>query len=412
MFARRHRSSGGPFHPPGVRELTAAPHGGWTTPQFPEAAYYNGKTYFCWVNGTTGGLYVASYTHATGAVSTPFLIDTPGVDTHNNPALLVRDSDKRIVVAFCRHFGANMFIRVSTNPEDVTAFGAAQNLGTGSNDHTYPAIVQLTGVANDPIYVFYRDFSGTVTTTTGRLAYVVSEDDGATWSTVSYLMTGTSNLVPYWSITTDNDTRIDVISTDRDPYGSDGGTLVIAHFYIDGTDFSTYESDGTEITATRPFNLGDATTVYDGADGDSFVMDSMLSSGEPRFTFIVATSGSTISARHARWTGSAWTTSTIYNADWFPVDRYFGSAAFDHSDPSKVYVAKKTGASTSELYRYTTPDNGATWDAGLALTSGSSNLNAAPIGIHNGVASLPTLWLRGTISSSTVFDFATYGLRS
>lgn len=406
MLARPLLRSGSFTSPaPEVFALTSAPQGGWTTPQTPKAVYYNGKTYFGWVNGTTGGIYVAAYDHAAETVSSPFLIDTPGADTHNNPALLVRDSDKRIIVAFCQHDGPNMFIRISTNPEDVTAFGAAQNLSTGSGDHTYPAIIQLTGVVNDPIYVFYRDISGT----TGRLGYVVSTDNGATWSSVALLFTGATGLIPYWSITTDSLSRIDVMTTNVETYGGTG--LKIGHFYIDGTDLKTYQTNGTEITASRPFGIASITEVYDGADGRAFVMDSRLVSGAPRFTFNVADSGSTISSRMARWSGGAWLTSEIYAADWFPVDRYFGSAAMNHADPDEVFAGIKSGASTSELYTFISPDGGATWDAGTAITTGSANLNAAPVGIANGVAGLPVLWLVGTLSSSTVFDFGITGLR-
>lgn len=97
---------GAPPAPPSgdeVFNLTSAPEGGWSVIQQAKAVYYNDKTYFAWINGTTGALKIASYDHSTETTSTATQLDSMGgnVDDHNNPGILVRDSDKRLLVAMC-----------------------------------------------------------------------------------------------------------------------------------------------------------------------------------------------------------------------------------------------------------------------------------------------------------------------
>ena len=110
--------------PPGPFVLTTAPAGGWT--QIPEAhaIYYNGHTYFGYVNGANGNIEIRSYNHATGITSAATVmhaaLDSPA-DTHDAPGLLIRDSDKHIVASYSAHNGAALYVWISTNPEDISA---------------------------------------------------------------------------------------------------------------------------------------------------------------------------------------------------------------------------------------------------------------------------------------------------
>lgn len=391
--------------------ITSQPEGAWTSPQYPKAVSHNGYTYIGWINGSTGALKVAAVNESTGAVSTPVQIDSMGgnPDTHNSPALLVRDSDHKLIVAFCLHLGANLFYRVSTtsldaDPTLADGFAAAVNIDSsmGGEEYTYPALVQLTGVANDPIYLFIRD--RTVSTNNTRLMYSVSTDGGVTWGTGVSLFDPTGALRPYWSIGSDGSSRIDVVTSDRNPYGEDGGTLSIGHLYFDGSTWRN--SAGTAIAGGTPFDLADITTVYTGTD--AFPMD-VLSSANPVFGYLIS-DGSTTTARYARWDGSAWDLSTVYTGTAHPVDRFYGSVAFNRADPNELFSGRYVSSTVSEMWRFTTSDSGATW-TGSAVTTGSSVLNASPTGIFSGSASLPVVWLRGTLTSSTVFNFGIRGLR-
>lgn len=389
---------------PGVLVLTSAPHGGWVIPQHPKAVEYNGKTYIGWINGTTGGIYVQAFTTATGApIGSPFLIDTPGIDDHNNPALLVRESDKRIIVAFSAHNGPGMFLRISTNAEDVTAFGSAIALDSriGASDYTYPELYQLTGVADDSIYLFYRDVSGT----TGRLAYSSATDAASGtalgWSARTIVLSGAAGLIPYWAVRA-NTTRIDVMATDRSA-GGDEGAVDLGHFYIDGATGNRYKSDGTQITASMPFAHSELTQLETNVTA-AFAHDGQ-SSANPVFAYMVDNGDGTTTAKYARWDGAAWDKGTIYTEDDHPGDNFYGSLAINPTDPEEVYSGIKSGADSSELYRFTSGDLGLTWDAGTAITSGSGDWNAAVSSVHNGSASLPIVWLRGIFRASDDFNF-------
>jgi hypothetical protein len=399
------RGGGSIIAPPrSVFDLTASPYGGWTISNHPKAAYYNGKTYFSMVNGSTGAVFISSYDHAAQTTTTPVQVSTmPGVDTHVAPTVLVRDSDKRIMVALCVHGGSGLFLLVSTNPEDATSFGSSVNIdaSVGASDYAFLNLIQLTGVANDPIYIFYRDDSGSV----GRLAYTKSIDDGATWSARTLVMTPFSNQIG-WAIRPSTN-RIDVMASDRDIFGTEGA-VDIGHMYMDGTDDKWYTSAGVEITAAKPFAHSQLTQLETNVTG-GYPVDG-ISGANPVFTYLID-NGTTVSAKYARWDGSAWDKATIYTADHFTLDRFYGGAAINRADPSEVFSGIDTGVSTSELYSYTSADLGATWDAGTAVTTGSTNLNAGPSGVVNGVSGMPVIWLRGTISSSSSFTFNVKGLR-
>ena len=395
--------------PPGddVFDVTSSPSGGWTAQQTPRAVYYNGVTYFGFVNGSTGNIVVASYDHAAETTSTPFIIDTiSDVDAHNAPALLIRDSDKRLMVFYCAHDGPNMWLRISTNPEDATAFGSATNLDSsiGASDYTYPQAFQLTGVTNDPIYLFYRD----VTSSDGRLAYTKSTDDGATWSARTVVMTGTtvSNFIPYWYAGADT-TTIDFVATDRDSYGTEG-TVDVGHMYITGSDDKWYTSAGVEITATKPFAHSELTQLETNVTG-ALVFD-VIAGANPVTAYMLDT-GTAVTGRYARWDGAAWDKADIYTEDHLDVDRFYGYLAINKADPEEVFSGISTGTNTSELYTYVSADLGLTWDAGTAVTTGSADYNAGVTGVVNGDAGMPVIWLRGTITSSTDFAFGIKGLR-
>ena len=66
-------------------------------------------------------------------------------DDHANPSLQVRP-DGRLVVFYSRHVGPAMHYRVSTQPEDVTSWGAPQTIPTNSpgiRGYTYPNPIRL-----------------------------------------------------------------------------------------------------------------------------------------------------------------------------------------------------------------------------------------------------------------------------
>lgn len=379
--------------PPGVvTALTSSPHGGWSNPTYPKAMYASGKTYIGYVNGGTGGLYVAEREHATGTVTLE-LLDTPDpIDDHNNPAVLVLASGK-VLVAFSEHDGASVFTAI-TSSGDITTMGSPSNMGiTSSSGFTYPGLAQLTGVSGDPVYHFIRDKSASLT---GRIRMLKSTDEGATWGSSSIVFAPGASKLPYWALAHDA-TKIHIMTTDDDPYA---GTTSVGHFYFDGTTETWHQSDGTSM-GSPPFDLSDITTVYSGA---AFPLDGMVVGGNPRFTLLRDIGGGDVTGTLYRWNGSAWVDSDVYTNEAVSFDRYYGGLAINHANPSEMFSFLE-GAG---MRRFVSSDGGATW--GAAIEVDDDTTDASPIGIVDGVSSLPAVWLRGSFTSQSVFAWRVMGL--
>lgn len=383
---------GGGFTPsPSV--FTALTSGGWTIIPHPKAYYYNGKTYIGWAHGSTGNVHVASYAHATETASTPFTLHTAaGVDTHNAPAVLVRDSDKRIVVAYCEQNDTSVKVRISTNVEDTSAFGSPITAVSGSS-YTYVSLVQLTGVTNDPIYLFY-------TKAIDKLAFVKSTDGGATWGSETVLVDNAANV--YWKVGTDWDTRIDVFVTDAAPTSSN-----LYHFYINGSAGTYHQSGGSSLSP--PFAASSATVVLSNASGACWSFGASWD-GAPACIIMQENGSSDNRIKVARWRSGEWQVDTVTNSvgGQFAGDKYFSGCGIDHADPNTVYVAEKS--TVFEIVRYLSFDDGATW-VRAELTGASAEDNVMPqVPVHS-ASGLRAFWLHGDLVSSADYDFAVHGLR-
>lgn len=395
-----------------VITLTNAPEmGGYSLVQHAKAAYYNGYTYFNGINGSTGALKVNWYKHSDDSKGTPIQIDSMGssanIDDHENAGMLVRASDHKLLVFFCLHNGANMFVSVSNNSLTTDAtisggFATAVNLDSsiGASDYTYPEAYQTT---NGNIYLFYRDQSSS----TGRLAYSKSTDSGATWSARTVLMTSASTFRAYWAIRSAGN-RIDIMTTDRAPAG-DEGAVDLGHMYLDATTDNVYKSDGTQITATKPFAHSELTQLETNTSGQ-LAVDGAAGTN-PIFTYIKDNGDGTVDYIYARWNGSAWVKTTVESDDYHPGDKFFAGMAINQADVNEVYLSRKSGASSSEIWEYITANSGATFSAGSQVTTGSGDYNWGVISVQDGVASLPILWARGTWSSDSVFNLGVRGLK-
>lgn len=399
------RGSGGFAGPTrSLRSLTSSPQGGWTQIQDPKAIHYNGATYFAYApdTGSTSDIVVAKYVHATGVTTTHILAsgyESPP-DNHSSPAVLVR-SDGHVVVAAAHHAEVvSPSIWISTNPEDISAFGSAitPDASIGAAQYTYMVLYEL---ADGRIVLFYRDYvSGTGT---GRLAYSTSSDGGATWSGRRVIYTGLSGHVPYWRIVSDWVSRIDVFVTDIEPTASKLG-----HFYLDMTTGKAYSSAGVELTALTPSNAlvySDITQVH-AATAWSWG-GSIDPLGRPATVMMVDT-GSDNAIKVARWRSGAWQVDTVVASvgGQLTGNQYGSGCAIHHEIPDIVYIARK--ATKWEMWRYTSQDDGATW-TGVQLTSGSPVDNVWAEVVHNPGAGLEAIWLAGDYTSDTDYDFGIKG---
>jgi hypothetical protein len=380
--------------------------GVWCWFQNPRALRYGNHTWMG-VNDHRAENAFIQYDHTTG-VATRSVVDWPfQIDDHDSPTLLVRDSDKRLLSFWCEHVGTSMYMRISTNPEDATAWGARVDLNSqiGDGGYTYPCPFQLTGEVGAPIYLFYR--GDIVHGVTNGFYYTKSLDDGATWSARTLAITAISGR-PYFQVKQKTSTRIDFLASTDHP--AEAANVSIYHFYFEGGVF--HKTDGTVIGA-GPIYVTDGSLVFDGTGIGSWCWDiGWDASGNPIGAFVSFPSTTDHRYHYCRWTGSAWLQWQIVAAGTHlpdtvsrPAPHYSGGITLD--GPDAVYCSREVGG-TWEIYRYVSADQGATWTMQQQLTSGSgSTINMRPVVPWGGAhADIPVVWCVGTYT-----DWSTFRMR-
>ena len=404
MLARRLliAGSGASFTTPAVAAaFSLGVTGFWNDVASPHGAYYNGKTYLAWVDDT-GELYAAEYVHSTKTLSTPVDLgsttSTDGV-IHNAPSVLVRSSDRRIIIAASEDkTAATPGYWISTNAEDATAFGSFIPHAASLTNPTYPIIVQLSGGA---IYYFIRYYvSGASKFYTG---YYKSTDGGSSWSSLQDLLIPDSTQSQYHSIGSDG-SRIDIFTTNTDRAASPSS---LYHLYLDLSDVA-HKSDGTTISAARPFVASEGTLVQNASLGACRADGWAYSSGNPACLVLVndADGGTNTLARAARWTGSAWQVNAVASAGGVVGGNVYVSSG-GMSTPDRLWFPRKVG-SYFELFRYDSPDSGTTWNA-TQITTGSTADNATPGAVMDATSAFEVAWGLGTFTDADTFTFTLQG---
>lgn len=388
----------------------------WTWFTDPRAVFRNGATYLMAVD-SAGTNWIHKVVHATGVV-TSFQLSSTGleVDDHNNGSLIFRP-DGRIVAFYGTHNDTVFRYRVSTNPEDITAWGAERQRGTSQGPYSYPNCFLL---AQDPSkYWFFTrrwtDGSGSTRNLSLRTTSALADGDDP-WSAYTDIWS-VSGKIPYWRLACDDTNTIHVLTTDQHPVQ---GAASLYHFYgrLDGSDVMRwYESDGTEIAGTPPFGPSDATLVYDGSTTRCWVSDAVIDGdGRPRVLYMryPGNDGSAIEYWHARWTGSAWVSHKItddgaglYSGEPF----YPGVACFDLQDPTTFYLSAPVSG-VRQIQAWRTSDIDAASTKVRDITSGGSagnplRLRPCSPKAHDGFISL--LWCEGEYTTFTDYQTAVMG---
>jgi hypothetical protein len=420
MIGRRLLMAGGgsggfPERVPVVTSLSTAPAGAWSHTADPKALYLPdvGQTVFGYVDGTSGNVELRAYDHAAGTISGATNLHSAlgGIDGnpdhHDAPAILRRASDGRLVTVYSGHAAAACYRRISTNPDDASAFGAETNLDSqiGATDYTYPNLVQLTGETNAPIYLFIRDLA---INPSDRLIYSKSTDDGVTWSAKTTVYNPGASRSVYWKLISNGVDRVDFFVTDGS-MPNETAPVRIYHFYMTGGTF--YKSDGTHISASLPFGPSDVAQVY-GGSLRAWPFDAVLRPDDntPEVVIQIATSGETDNElRDYRYRGGSWVGNAIVSAGGIWVANISPGVVFDHQNPDTTYLARLISGKW-ELWRYRTYDDGATW-TGTAMTSSSAvnNLTPSPVYGHNG--QMPVVWFRGSYTDYNHYSTGVAGLR-
>ncbi len=156
----------------------------------PASWYFEGahrRTYFAWLDND-GRQCVSFFDHDKKEIQTQYL-RTVGDDDHSAPSILIRN-DEHLVVFLPKGRGHSEGIDcvISTNPEDISAFGSA--IEVDESNGAYPRPYQN---GSGQIGVIYRY--------AGRGEYVIkSDDDGETWGTPQNLVDFGSNKSVYGAL--------------------------------------------------------------------------------------------------------------------------------------------------------------------------------------------------------------------
>jgi hypothetical protein len=358
---------------PGESHTTFMPNGIWTWYGDPKAIYYKGKyektyiSYYDISTPNTGKVAITSYDHATKAKQSFILDPSEGWDDHNHPSILVRNQDGRILAFWCGHSGSAMNMRVSTNPEDVSAWDATRTILSGDygNNFTYPNPYQLKG-ENNRIYLFYRGIDWQQTMTW-------SDDGGNTWvKPFKYFAGGNRPYHKYHS------NGIDEIHTVIE---YDNRALPVQYLCLKKGGF--YGADGKlvktieDVRATGPITSSMLPNIFiRGSTTNCAVWDIALDEkGRPVFVMDSIQNG-----HHyywVRWDGTKWIKKYLINSG-NTMGGEFGFACgitLDHANPYIVYLSH--WVTQPELERWITNDSGNTWSK-TVITANSAAMNVRP----------------------------------
>lgn len=397
-------------------ELTTQPEGGWAEPQRAKALHYNGHTYIGYVaGGTVGDVTVLEINNSTMAQTSHVLnasLTGEGsfADMHANPALLVRDSDKRLIAAYCDHADSTVRLRVSVNtltadPTLSGGFDTERSLDAelGTSAYDYPTLLQLTGVAGDPIYLFFRSSSAG----TSRWLYsvntdaAVSGDDASNgWSANRWLYRNTG-FEPYMQINSNGVDRIDFIAQNKNE--GEANPNEIRHGYYEGGEF--FKSDGTSVGTeplANPLTPSDLTLA---ASGAAFHQSHCLERDEVTGDIAFTLSGNDGADKIFRvmWDGASWSTDEITTSS----GKDSWGNVIDPDDFDRALVIR-ANAGVDDLWDFAYSGS---W-SGSQLSPGGGNDWNWPIFVRDGASGLRAMVLYGHYDgyTDTDFEFGIWGI--
>jgi PKD repeat protein len=367
--------------------------GAWSWFGDPRAVTYTGahtRTYTGWVD-RDGDILVASFDHATRERVTAVLASRFNRDDHANPAIQVRP-DGRLVVFYSRHVGPAMHYRVSSRPEDVSAWEAPQTVPVntpGIRGYTYPNPVRLA--AEGQTYLFWRGGNYNPT-------FSVRPDDSSAWSAARNLILMPGER-PYVKYAASGGDTIHVAYTNAHPSEFPDVNVYYARIRAGRIERASGQQVGTLAAPIAP---GDGDLVYDGVE-PAWVHDVAAdSAGRPVIVLASFPSASDHRYRYARWTGASWEVHELIPAGGsFREDGgspyYSGGLTLDHEDPSRVYLSRQLGPGSWRVEAWTTADGGASWTS-QEISSGVAERNVRPVSPRGMAAfggDLSVIWMRG-----------------
>lgn len=344
-------------------------------------------------------------------------------DDHNGPALHVR-RDGKVLAVYTQHSQERkVYWRVSES-DDLLKWSPIKELVTPGKDHppfggdnvTYSNLFQPSAEGGR-MYNFFRSVQH-------QQNYMMSNDDGDSWTYGGMFLKGYQGYAPYFKYTTNGRDVIHFIGTEDHPRNFDNS--VYHGFIKNGV---VYQSDGKQFaplskTTEKTGDIWDLTVVFKGdADNVAWVHDLHLDKNEnPVAVFSVQKDGKGLPKgqggmdhryHYAKWDGKKWTQQEIAYAGtrlYKDEDDYTGGIAIDPQDVNIVYISTDADPVTGkplisstdnqrhhELFKGKTTDGGKTW-IWTALTKDSPTDNLRPIVPIWNDPRAAVVWMRGKYS--------------
>ncbi|HTQ38178.1 MAG TPA: BNR-4 repeat-containing protein [Pirellulales bacterium] len=381
-----------------------------------------------------GNIDSTVYDIAAGSSQLVVLHEHQEADDHDAPAFLIRP-DGRYLAVYTKHNHDTLTRwRVSTNPHDALHWGDEQTFdwslppaSIGSNFSTYSNLFYL------PVEKRTYDF---VRSVNRDPSFLVSTDDGSTWSYGGKLLTDNNvgYVDGYVKYVSNGQDRIDFITTEHHPRDFNNS---IYHGYV--KDGKLHRSDGTVVNENI-FDLNskappahELTTVLAAntqVDGEKMThcWDADLaldSEGRPCALLTCRANDDPENSNfndhrffYARFDGQQWQTHQLAKGGarlWEHEQDYIGGGSLDPDDPSVLYISvpidprDNTPLTKHEIFKGQTTDGGAAW-LWTPITQNSSVDNLRPIVRHWNPGATAVLWLRGNMRRSQDYDMQVVGV--
>jgi hypothetical protein len=368
-------------------------------------------------NPDWGNVEIAVHDLAGGATQLTILHRHFEQDDHDSPGLLVLP-DNRLLAMYSKHNQERKIYYRFSEPGNPLLWGPVHEIfapekerGSFRANITYNNLFRLeTG----RIYDFYRGLHLDPN-------YVISDDDGKTWTYGGRLLKGKGGYSPYVRYAFDGKKTIHFLCTEDHPRNYNNS---IYHGFLRDGQF--HLSDGKVLAPLSTSSEArvaawDFTRIFAGdADNVCWIDDVRLDAeGRPRVIFSVKKDGrgtrgfggQDIRFYYGSWDRSTWRTYPLAYAGnrLYPFEAdYTGLTALDRQHPGVVYLSTNADPVSGtplvsaadnrrhhELFRGTSGDGGKTWQW-QPLTANSSMDNLRPIVPAGNDPRTVLVWMRGS----------------
>ena len=335
--------------------------GFYSSATYPNAYFYNGKTYIVYQAGETQDPMITSYNHATKEWATPVKVGTNTLtaDSHGSPSIVI-DNSGYIHVFWGSHSGTGLANHSrSTNVEDISLWTIKAEMPPG-NSATYPQV--LKNSSNGYLYYFYRDTVGATQTT---IDYVSSSDSGETWGSENTIVDFGDTFAQYFSVNfeTGSTNKIHVVWNILD-YNDSSKRKSVYYAYLNLTNSTMYTVSGSSLGASVGLTETGSCLVW--TSGPNEVTSPIVHTYDG-VQYVIYGDLNSNYWKSSVWTGSTpWKTANIFTGSTWDYERpdfvITGSGCLDAFVPVRHIDTTVPLRNSFNLMRVNSTNSGSTWN--------------------------------------------------